>query len=99
MAKGGLGLGGVSKRSWRQRIGRGCGSCAIYDRARHACRDTAGRGLGCGCWMPVKALVRDPRAACWRVGIGDKVAGWEGGVSGVGSGGGIFSAAPKEFSL
>lgn len=52
----------VSRREWRARM-RACMRCPIYDRARHACRDTYGRGTGCGCWMPIKAMFRGNQ--CW----------------------------------
>ncbi len=57
-----LGLGGVSKARWRSRIRR-CMACPVYDRPRKACRPYAGSPLGCGCFMPFKALVKD--RACW----------------------------------
>lgn len=62
LAKGVWGLGGVDRARWRSRL-RTCAQCPVYDARRHACRDTAGRGLGCGCWMPAKALTL--QNACW----------------------------------
>jgi hypothetical protein len=75
LARGVLGLGGVSKTRWRARLRYGCGLCPIYDRSTHKCRDAAGRGLGCGCWMPAKALVA--AGACWIRGIGEQNYGFE----------------------
>lgn len=60
--RGYVGMGGVNKTLWRQR-NRACARCPVYDSRLKACRDTEGRGLGCGCFMPLKALVREN--ACW----------------------------------
>ena len=49
----------VGRSVWRQRM-RDCAACPIYDRRRHACRNGK---LGCGCWMPLKAMFRGPQ--CW----------------------------------
>jgi hypothetical protein len=66
---GSLGLGGVTRARWRSRA-RACRACPVFDRATHKCRDTAGRGLGCGCWMPAKSLVAE--GACWYRKLGAK---------------------------
>lgn len=54
-ARGGL----VERSIWRERM-RACAGCPIYDRRRHACRNGE---LGCGCWMPLKAMFQGPQ--CW----------------------------------
>ena len=60
--RGALGVGGVDKTAWRQRI-RACRRCPVYDRNRKTCRPYPGARIGCGCFMPLKALVR--QNACW----------------------------------
>ena len=45
--------------TWRTRM-RTCWNCPVYDRERRACRQ---RDLGCGCYMPFKAM--SPKAGCW----------------------------------
>lgn len=68
---GALGLGGVTRARWRRRM-RACRRCPVYDRKARKCR-VPGRQLGCGCWMPAKALVGDRQRACWRISVGDDV--------------------------
>lgn len=57
-----LALGGVSRQLWRARM-RACRECPIYDRQMKRCRPQTGHLLGCGCYMPFKALSRT--AECW----------------------------------
>lgn len=54
--------GQCSRSTARGRL-RACFRCPVFDRTRLACRDRAGLGLGCGCYMPLK--VRLARGACW----------------------------------
>lgn len=63
VAAGGLWGGRVDRRTWRRRLLRGCNRCPIYNRVTKACRDQEGLNLGCGCFMPVKAVYK--RDACW----------------------------------
>lgn len=75
LTKGALGLGGVSRTRWRARM-RTCRSCPIFDSKTHQCLVVAdGERLGCGCYMPAKALVR--RNACWVRGLGDPNLGFD----------------------
>ena len=63
--------GPVPRSVWRQRI-RTCQRCPIYDRVHKACRVISPRGarLGCGCYVPFKALSASPYEGdggrgCW----------------------------------
>ena len=58
--------GAVTDLVWARRM-RVCRGCPVFDATRHACRDRQGLGLGCGCWMPVKARVGGNQ--CWRRGL------------------------------
>jgi hypothetical protein len=71
LAKGALGLGGVSRWRWRARA-RACRACPVFDRGRRMCRNGE---LGCGCYMPAKSLVAG--GACWIRGIGEQSYGFE----------------------
>jgi|SRR5690625_1782583 len=57
-----VGSGRVSRVEWRRRM-RACSVCPVYDRRLRRCRPEVGSSLGCGCWMPGKALYRG--AGCW----------------------------------
>lgn len=75
LAKGALGLGGVSKSRWRARI-RACRACPVHDRKTKQCLTIVdGERLGCGCYMPVKAMVR--KNACWLRALGDQSHGFD----------------------
>lgn len=74
LARGCLGLGGVSRARWRQRL-RACPKCPCYVRATHRCGGRPLPGLGCGCWMPAKAFIR--KGACWVRGLGEQKYGFE----------------------
>lgn len=62
LGAGVLTLGGVGKRRWRGRM-KACMWCPVYNREAKACRPFAGSPIGCGCYMPFKALTR--KNACW----------------------------------
>lgn len=46
---------------WRERI-RKCYVCPIFDRDRKTCRPFPKSAMGCGCYVPYKALVKKH---CW----------------------------------
>ena len=46
----------ASRKRWRYAMRR-CWKCPIYDRELKRCRPWDGHELGCGCYMPFKALV------------------------------------------
>lgn len=49
----------TNREMWKERY-RTCWKCPIFTRATRQCKRA---GLGCNCWMPLKAM---PRAArCW----------------------------------
>lgn len=50
---------GVGRSAWRARL-RACYRCPVYDPKVRTCRKY---DLGCGCYMPMKARLRD--AECW----------------------------------
>lgn len=66
----------VEKREWLRRIRR-CQKCPIYDHALKRCHSSlytyvdegVTRPFGCGCYMPVKAMLKD--AECWLAPAGD----------------------------
>lgn len=51
----------VSRAQWRRRM-RACTHCPIYRPKERTC-GTFGTDLGCGCSMPLKALLRGSQ--CW----------------------------------
>ena len=46
---------------WCERM-RICYACPIFDKERKTCRPFVNSSLGCGCYAPYKALVKDQ---CW----------------------------------
>ena len=46
---------------WRRKLKR-CRVCPIYDRVNRRCRPYHGSKLGCGCYVPYLALLKD---RCW----------------------------------
>lgn len=46
----------ASRKRWRYSMRR-CWKCPLYDRELKRCRPWDGHELGCGCYMPFKALV------------------------------------------
>ncbi len=46
---------------WRERM-RACYNCPIFDKTRKTCRPFDKSVLGCGCYVPYKALVKNH---CW----------------------------------
>lgn len=50
-----------SEEMWRSRMYI-CYRCPIFDKARKACRPYKKSSMGCGCYAPYKALVKDH---CW----------------------------------
>lgn len=46
---------------WRSRMYT-CYRCPVFDKSRKICRPYKGSVLGCGCYAPYKALVKD---RCW----------------------------------
>jgi len=62
----------VDRKQWRGRL-RVCRKCPIYDRGLRRCRPFTGANVGCGCWMPLKAMT----GPCWaREAIPDGELGW-----------------------
>jgi hypothetical protein len=62
-------FGGVNRSRFRARIRR-CSKCPIYDPVLKKCRPYPGSELGCGCYVPFKALIRIPYRGpagegCW----------------------------------
>ena len=57
--------GVASKMVWIRRM-RDCRPCPIYDRSLRRCRPNDGSPLGCGCWMPLKAMFADSECWAWR---------------------------------
>lgn len=68
----------VGRAEWRRRM-RVCWGCPIYDRELKRCRPMDGHEFGCGCFVPVLALVRRPYpAGCWaREFLPGRGIGWE----------------------
>ena len=61
-----------SQEMWRARMTI-CYRCPIFDKARKTCRPFEKSDMGCGCYAPYKALVKDH---CWgREKFGDNF-GW-----------------------
>jgi len=61
-----------SQAMWRERM-RKCYNCPIFDKTRKTCRPFEGSVMGCGCYAPYKALVKEH---CWgRERFGDNF-GW-----------------------
>jgi len=61
-----------SEEIWRSRM-YVCYKCPIFDKARKTCRPYKNSSMGCGCYAPYKALVKDH---CWgREHMGDNF-GW-----------------------
>ena len=50
---------GVGRSAWRARL-RACHRCPVYNHKARTCRKY---DLGCGCYMPLKARLKD--AECW----------------------------------
>ena len=46
---------------WRERM-RICYKCPVFDKTRKTCRPFEGSVMGCGCYVPYKALVK---SHCW----------------------------------
>lgn len=69
--------GPVPRAVWRQRL-RTCWQCPIYNRATRACRrHHEGRPLGCGCYVPWKALTAAPYPdGCWGREVMGETLGW-----------------------
>lgn len=59
-------LGGVSKAQWNTRMNT-CLNCPIYDPVLRRCRPYDASQLGCGCYAPFLALLRQPYSnpGCW----------------------------------
>lgn len=61
----GLWSGKVGRREWRERMRFGCGVCPL-NQGRVCMVVDGNRELGCGCYVPFKAMVRAPYAGgCW----------------------------------
>lgn len=61
-----------SEEMWRSRMYI-CYRCPIFDKARKTCRPFPESEMGCGCYVPYKALVK---VHCWgRENMGDNF-GW-----------------------
>lgn len=74
-----LKVGGVSKEQWRRRMDT-CAQCPIYDASLRRCRPYDGSPLGCGCYGPYLALVKQPYAkpGCWaKNALPESGLGWE----------------------
>jgi len=54
--------GQVSRPIWRERM-KVCAECPLYDMESKRCRPTERPDLGCGCYAPYLALVKDNN--CW----------------------------------
>ena len=53
--------GTVGPKEWRRRM-KCCWNCPVYDRKLQRCRPYKGSVLGCGCYMPYAALLKEK---CW----------------------------------
>ncbi len=58
---------------WRRRM-RACMRCPIYDPELKRCQPYTGSPLGCGCFMPLKAL----QGSCWLKDLGSRINGYSG---------------------
>jgi hypothetical protein len=56
--------GRASRAIWRHRM-RACIECPLYDVGRKVCRPPERPDLGCGCYTPYLAMVKDNM--CWGV--------------------------------
>ncbi len=52
----------VPRSVWRERLRHGCFQCPLFDREGYICRGVMGpmKGIGCGCFVPFKALSPEP---------------------------------------
>ena len=67
--------GTVAPSEWRRRM-KVCAKCPIYSKANRRCRPFRGSILGCGCYMPYAAIVKE---RCWAdENIPEEGLGWEG---------------------
>jgi hypothetical protein len=67
--------GTVPRAIWRQRI-RVCGKCPVYRPETRTCGGSEPR-MGCGCYVPFKALAAEPYpGGCWVRSIGVANEGW-----------------------
>lgn len=57
----GLSGGAVDKSEWTRRM-RCCGKCPIYNKSNRRCRPFKESVLGCGCYMPYAAILKEQ---CW----------------------------------
>ena len=57
----GLNGGAVDKSEWTRRM-RCCGKCPIYNKSNRRCRPFKESVLGCGCYMPYAAILKEQ---CW----------------------------------
>lgn len=58
----------VPRAVWRSRLRYGCYQCPIFDKATLTCSSVHPKlaGLGCGCFVPFKALAPEPyEHGCW----------------------------------
>lgn len=55
-----VGLLNPRKQRWHARL-RVCQTCPVYDRDLKRCQPYTGSPLGCGCYMPFKAIA----GTCW----------------------------------
>ena len=57
--------GVVERKEWRRRL-RVCRKCPVYDFGLKRCRPWSGSKLGCGCFVPFLAKLKEPyRGGCW----------------------------------
>lgn len=71
------GKGRVTREVWRERM-RICWRCPVYARRYRQCRMVDGDAwYGCGCYTPLKAMVKAPypRGCWWREKVGED-GGW-----------------------
>ncbi len=51
----------ADRKEWRRRM-KCCYRCPVYNKRRQRCRPFTGSVLGCGCYMPYAALLKE---TCW----------------------------------
>lgn len=64
----------VSRTTWRHRM-RTCTNCPLYDVVQKVCRPPERPDLGCGCYTPYLAIVKEND--CWGNKTYDGFPGWK----------------------
>lgn len=72
-----LASGPVPRAVWRNRL-KTCRACPVFNPATRQCRRFLnGNAIGCGCWLPLKALTAAPYPkGCWGFTVMSGNLGW-----------------------